>query len=58
MYQVDSVYLDIYFYYPCLLYSYNSLLMHLFFIPFILHSCFIKINNQSSSGNGFSLTKL
>lgn len=25
---------------------------------FISHSCFIKINNQASSGNGFNFTKL
>ena len=50
-YQVDSVYLDIYFYYPCLLYRYNSFI----FFFFISHSCFIKINNQASSGNGFKI---
>lgn len=49
--------LDLYFYYPCLLYSYNSLLMH-FFSSFISHSCFIKINKQASSGSGFNFTKL
>lgn len=29
--------------------------MHFFFIS---HSCFIKINNQASSGNSFNFTKL
>lgn len=58
MYQVDSVYLDLYFYYLHLLYSYNSFLPCLFYFVFISHSCFKKINNQVSSGNGFNFTKL
>lgn len=57
MYQVDSEYVDLYFYYPRLLYSFNSFLPCLFYL-LILHSSFKKIINQVGSGNGFNLTQL